>query len=273
MSCSWRRSAIAQAATVQRQRLALVARCGQQRHPQRGSFRTPIPHRPWPSPPSRRERKLRRRGDRPSWLPGGPGTSRRSPSTPDSGGARSRSSRLVERAFLCRRCHFAWHTDRHRPFAPGERPPQLQPHCRHHGQSDIRKGARMDDLEAPRVPYLSDDRLLARQQHLVAEIGAGRRRRQRRGLAFGGVGLTAAGVTAALVIVLGAGTPSAFAAWTPSPTTPAPGEAAAAESACKAGAATPLAGGPATPAMSPSPIPADPLPWCCSGRTPPAAEP
>ncbi len=105
----------------------------------------------------------------------------------------------------------------------------------------------MNDLEAPRVPYLSDDRLLARQQHLVAEIGARRRRRQRRGIAFGGAGLTAAGVTAALVIVLGAGTPSAFAAWTPSPTTPAPGQATAAESACKAGAATPPAGGPATP--------------------------
>jgi hypothetical protein len=105
----------------------------------------------------------------------------------------------------------------------------------------------MNDLEAPRVPYLSDDRLLARQQHLVQEIGVRRRRRQRRGLAFGGVGLTASAVTAALVIVLGAGTPSAFAAWTPSPTTPAPGQAAAAEGACTAGAATPPAGAPATP--------------------------
>jgi hypothetical protein len=105
----------------------------------------------------------------------------------------------------------------------------------------------MNDLEAPRVPYLSDDRLLARQQHLVQEIGARRRRRQRRGLAFGGVGLTASAVTAALVVFLGAGTPSAFAAWTPSPTTPAPGQAAAAEGACKAGAATPPAGAPATP--------------------------
>jgi hypothetical protein len=105
----------------------------------------------------------------------------------------------------------------------------------------------MNDLEAPRVPYLSEDRLLARQQHLVQEIGARRRRRQKRGLAAGGVGLTASGVTAALVILLGVGTPPAFAAWTPSPTAPAPGQAAAAEGACKVGAATPPPGAPATP--------------------------
>ena len=105
----------------------------------------------------------------------------------------------------------------------------------------------MNDLEAPRVPYLTDDRLLARQDHLVREIGARRRRHQRRGLAFGGARLTASAVAAALVILVGGGTPSAFAAWTPSPTTPAPGEAAAADAACKAGAATPPPGAPATP--------------------------
>ena len=105
----------------------------------------------------------------------------------------------------------------------------------------------MNDLEAPRVPYLSDDRLLARQRHLVQEIGARRRRRHRRRLACGGAGLTTSGVTVALVVLLGAGTPSAFAAWTPLPTTPAPGQSAAAVGACKVGAATPPPGAPATP--------------------------
>jgi hypothetical protein len=105
----------------------------------------------------------------------------------------------------------------------------------------------MTDLETPRIPYLSDDRLLARQRHLVAEIGARRSRRHKRGIAFGGAGLTVSAVTAVLVVLLGAGTPSAFAAWTPSPTTPAPGQTAAAEAACETGAATPPPGGPATP--------------------------
>ena len=46
----------------------------------------------------------------------------------------------------------------------------------------------MHDLEVPPIPYLSDARLLTRQEHLVAEIADGRRHRQRRRFALGGVG-------------------------------------------------------------------------------------
>jgi hypothetical protein len=105
----------------------------------------------------------------------------------------------------------------------------------------------MNDLEAPPVPYLSDARLLARERHLVAEVTAHRRRRQRRGFALGGAGLVASGVTAALVVLVGGGTPSAFAAWTASPTAPAPGQVAAAEAACIARPANPRPGAPALP--------------------------
>jgi len=106
----------------------------------------------------------------------------------------------------------------------------------------------MNDLEVPRIPHLSDARLLTRQQHLVREINAGRRHRQRRGFALGGAGLVASGVTAALVVLVGAGAPPAFAAWTPTPTTPAPGQVAAAEGSCAARPANPPPGVPALPA-------------------------
>ena len=104
----------------------------------------------------------------------------------------------------------------------------------------------MNDLEAPPIPYLTDARLLTRERHLVQEITA-RRRHQRRGVALGGAGLVASAVTTALVVLVGAGTPSAFAAWTASPTTPAPGQVAAAEAACTAGTANPPPGVPALP--------------------------
>jgi hypothetical protein len=106
----------------------------------------------------------------------------------------------------------------------------------------------MSDPEAPRIPYLSDGRLLTRQQHLVQEITVGRRHRQRRGFALGGAGLVAGGVTAALVVLAGAGAPPAFAAWRQAPTTPAPGQVAAAEGSCAARPANPPPGAPALPA-------------------------
>jgi hypothetical protein len=106
----------------------------------------------------------------------------------------------------------------------------------------------MNDLEAPQIPYLSDARLLTRQQHLVQEITAGRRHRQRRGFALGGAGLVALGVTTALVVLAGAGAPPAFAAWRPAPTTPAPGQVAAAKGSCAARPANPPPGAPALPA-------------------------
>lgn len=107
----------------------------------------------------------------------------------------------------------------------------------------------MSDLEAPPIPYLSETRLRTRERHLVSEITMFRRRRQRRRVAVGGAGLVASGLTAALAVMLiGAGTPSAYAAWTPAPTTPAPGEIRAAEATCEAGAVTPPVGAPAVPA-------------------------
>jgi hypothetical protein len=105
----------------------------------------------------------------------------------------------------------------------------------------------MNDLQAPAIPYLTDDRLVTRGRHLVQEITAQRRRRQRRVVGLGSAGLVAGGVTAALVVLLGAGTPSAFAAWTASPTSPAPGQLAAAEAACAARPANPPPGVPALP--------------------------
>jgi hypothetical protein len=105
----------------------------------------------------------------------------------------------------------------------------------------------MNELEAPLIPYLTDARLTTRQRHLVQEVTAQRRRRQRRVFALGSAGLVAAGVTTALVVLLGASTPSAFAAWTASPTSPAPGQFIAAEAACAARPTNPPPGVPALP--------------------------
>jgi hypothetical protein len=97
----------------------------------------------------------------------------------------------------------------------------------------------MNDLETPPVPTLSDFRLSTRQEHLVQEI-AGRRRNRRRGsLALGGSVLVAGGVTSVLLVLAGPGTASAFAAWTPSPTTPAPGQLSSAEATCEAAVTAP----------------------------------
>jgi hypothetical protein len=97
----------------------------------------------------------------------------------------------------------------------------------------------MNDLETPPVPALSDFRLSTRQGHLVQEI-AGRRRSRRRGaLALGGGVLVAGGVTSVVLVLAGPGTENAFAAWTSSPTTPAPGQVSSAEASCKAGVAAP----------------------------------
>ena len=104
----------------------------------------------------------------------------------------------------------------------------------------------MHDLEVPPIPYLSDARVLARQEHLVAELAVRRRHRQRRRFALGGVGLAASGVATALVL-FGAGTSPAFAAWTASPTTPASGQVAAAEAACGARPTNPPPGAPTLP--------------------------
>ncbi len=97
----------------------------------------------------------------------------------------------------------------------------------------------MNILETPPVPVLSDFRLSTRQEHLVQEIAGRRRNRRRGGLALGGGALVASGVTTALLVVAGPGTANAFAAWTPAPTTPAPGQVSSAEATCEAGAATP----------------------------------
>jgi hypothetical protein len=105
----------------------------------------------------------------------------------------------------------------------------------------------MNDLEAPPIPDLSDARLRYRERHMVQEITASRHRRQRRRFALGGAGLVLTGVTTALVLLGGAGTPSAFAAWTASPTAPTPGQLAAAKTACAARPANPPPGLPALP--------------------------
>jgi hypothetical protein len=105
----------------------------------------------------------------------------------------------------------------------------------------------VNDFDAPAIPYLTDARILTRERHLVQEIAASRRRRQRRGFVFASAGPVVGGVAAALVLLLGAGTPPAFAAWTASPTTPAPGQLAAAEAACAARPANPPPGVPALP--------------------------
>jgi hypothetical protein len=105
----------------------------------------------------------------------------------------------------------------------------------------------VNDLEAPSIPHLTDARLMTRERHLVREITAGRRRRQRRNFALGSAGLVAGGSTCALVVSLGAATPSAFAAWTASPTAPASGQLAAAEASCAARPSNPPPGVPPLP--------------------------
>jgi hypothetical protein len=93
----------------------------------------------------------------------------------------------------------------------------------------------MNYLETPPVPTLSDFRLSTRQEHLVQEIAGRRRNRRRGGLALASGVLVAGGVTSVLLVLAGPGTADAFAAWTPSPTTPAPGQVSSAEAACEAG--------------------------------------
>jgi hypothetical protein len=97
----------------------------------------------------------------------------------------------------------------------------------------------MTDLEIPSVPTLSDFRLSTRQEHLVQEIAGGRQRRRRGGLALGGGVLVASGVTSVWLVLAGPGAANAFAAWTPSPTAPTPGQVSSAEAACEAGATAP----------------------------------
>jgi hypothetical protein len=103
----------------------------------------------------------------------------------------------------------------------------------------------MNDLEAPPIPGLSDLRLSTRREHLVREISVYRRQRRRGSLALGGGALIAGGVTTVVLVLAGPGPPNAFAAWTPFPTTPAPGQVANAEATCEAGAAAAPPGAPA----------------------------
>jgi hypothetical protein len=99
----------------------------------------------------------------------------------------------------------------------------------------------MNDLEAPPVPNLSDLRLSSRQAHLVREITVPHRDWRRSGLTVGSSALVAVAATVALVLA-GPGTANAFAAWTPAPTTPAPGQVSSAEAACERAAAQPPPG-------------------------------
>jgi len=103
----------------------------------------------------------------------------------------------------------------------------------------------MNDLKAAPVPSLSDLRLSTRQAHLVRELTMHRRHRRTGSLAVGGGALVAGGVATVVLVLAGPGTANAFAAWTPSPTTPAPGQVASAEATCAAGAASPPPGAPA----------------------------
>jgi hypothetical protein len=112
----------------------------------------------------------------------------------------------------------------------------------------------MNHLESPPVQGLSDLRLSVRQQHLVRQIAAQRRRQRRGRIAIGGSALVA-GIAAVLVLVFaGPGTPDAFAAWTPSPTPPASGQVASTEAACAAGAAAPPPGAPPGVATGTPPV-------------------
>ena len=102
----------------------------------------------------------------------------------------------------------------------------------------------MNYLQAPPVPNLDDLRLSTRQAHLVREISVHRRHRRRGGLAVGGGALVAGGVATVVLVLAGSGTANAFAAWTSSPTAPAPGQVSSAEATCEAGAAAPPPGAP-----------------------------
>ena len=73
----------------------------------------------------------------------------------------------------------------------------------------------------------------------MQEIAGGRQKRWRGGLALGGGVLVASGVTTVWLVLAGPGTANAFAAWTPSPTAPTPGQVSSAEAACEAGATAP----------------------------------
>jgi hypothetical protein len=99
----------------------------------------------------------------------------------------------------------------------------------------------MNDLEAPPVPNLSDFRLSTRQAHLVREIRVHHRDWRRSGLTVGSSALVAVAATVALVLA-GPGSANAFAAWTPAPTAPAPGQVSSAVAACERAAAKPPPG-------------------------------
>jgi hypothetical protein len=100
----------------------------------------------------------------------------------------------------------------------------------------------MNYLQTPPVPDLDDLGLSTRQAHLVQEITVHRRHRRRGGLAVGGGALVVGGVATVVLVLAGPGTTNAFAAWTSSPTTPAPGQVSSAEATCEAGAASPPPG-------------------------------
>jgi RNA polymerase sigma factor (sigma-70 family) len=113
---------------------------------------------------------------------------------------------------------------------------------RHEDNHPIHTGDPMNYLQAPPVPNLDDLRLSTRQAHLVREITVHRRHRRRGGLAVGGGALVAGGVATVVLVLGGPGTANAFAAWTSSPTTPAPGQVSSAEATCEAGATAPPPG-------------------------------
>jgi hypothetical protein len=104
-------------------------------------------------------------------------------------------------------------------------------------------------IESGITPVTIDDVRARSGQHRVSLDRPTVRRwhRWRGGLAVGGGALVASGVATVLLVLAGPGTTNAFAGWTASPTTPAPGQVAAAEATCEARPTNPPPAAPTLP--------------------------
>src|SRR5271167_1803143 len=101
-----------------------------------------------------------------------------------------------------------------------------------------------DPLTPPDVPEPPEDRMLARRTHLLAELRRPPRRRPTRRFTVATAGTLAVFAGATVVELASVGAPSAFAGWSPVPTTPTSDQTSAARTACVAHALALSTGGP-----------------------------
>ena len=114
----------------------------------------------------------------------------------------------------------------------------------------------MIDLAPAPVPDLDESWIEGRRDALVAALSGRRRRTVRR---VGLTGVTGIAATVATLLLVGGGETSAFAGWSPAPTTPGAGQLSSAETACQSRLSQALALRPTNKAAAAGPATYAPL--------------